>query len=143
MFQNWNQDLLPDLEEVDDDESYVPSMSDGEAEYELPNPVNNGGDHNDDDGTHTEMQGVDTAEEEQEPTMIGDGAPLPAIHMVPEEVVPQAMEPEDFTMQPMGVDTINATTDPPPKPVAGTPVMRGATVAPSPLMPALVLPGTE
>ena len=90
-----------------------------------------GGDHYDDDGTHTEMQGVDAAE--QEPTMIGDGVPLPAIHTVPEEVVPQVMEPEDLTMQPMGVATIDPTTD---EPVAGAPVVTGATAAPC-------LPGTE
>ena len=43
VFQNRNQDLLPDLEDNDNDESYVPSMSDSEAEYELPDPVDDGG----------------------------------------------------------------------------------------------------
>ena len=62
VFQNRNWDLLPDLEDNDDDESYVPSMSDGEAEYDLPDPIDDGGDHNDDDGTNTEMKGANTAE---------------------------------------------------------------------------------
>ena len=78
------------------------------------------GDHDDDDGTHTEMQGANTAEQEQEPTMIGDGAPLPAIHNVLEEVAPQAMEPKDITIQPIGPDTIDPTTDPPHKPIEQT-----------------------
>ena len=118
-------------------------MSDGEAEYQLPNPIDDGGDHHDNDGTYTGMQGVDPAEEEQEPTMIGDGAPPPAIHTVPEEVVPQAMEPDNLTVQPMGADTINPITTAPPIPVADTLVVAGATEVTSPLMPALVLPGTE
>ena len=143
MFQNQNRELLQDLEEDDDDESYVPSVSDSEAEYELPDPVGDGGDHDDDDGTHTEMQGVNTAEQEQEPTMIGDEAPPPAIHTMPEEVVLQTMEPDSITIQPMGPDTINPTTDPPHEPIAGTLVETEATVAPPPLMPALALPGTE
>ena len=75
--------------------------------------------------------------------MIGDGAPLPAIHTLPEEVVPQAMEPEDITIQPMGLDTIDPTPDPLHKPIAGAPVETEATVALPPLMPAPVLPGTE
>ena len=89
------------------------------------------------------MQGVDPAEEEQEPTMIGDGAPPPAIHTVPEEADPQAMEPNNLTVQPMGVDTIDPITTAPPKPVADAQVMTGATEVTSPLMPAPVLPGTE
>ena len=81
--QNRNQELQPDQDD-EDDESYSPSVTDGEAEYELLDPV-------DDIDDQSETQGVDTptTEPELDPTMIGDGAPPPAIHTESKQAVPE------------------------------------------------------
>ena len=58
VFQNRSLDLLPDLDNDDDDESYVPSEPNTEMEYELPSPSDDDGNPDNDDTTHTEIQGV-------------------------------------------------------------------------------------
>ena len=78
IFQNRNQDVLPDLDDDDDDEPYVPSEPDVEAEYELPDPDddNDNGDPDDNAGAAPlEIQGVDVENPNEEPPVIGDGAP--------------------------------------------------------------------
>ena len=104
VFQNQNCELLPDQDD-EDDESYSPSVSDSEAEYELLDPIDNIDDQ-------SETQGVDTptSEPELEPTMIGDGPPLLAIHTESEQAVPEVMAHEDFIAQPTRPDTDNPIT---------------------------------
>ena len=103
----------------------------------MPDPVDDGGDPDDNDGIDSEIQGVDT--DAQEPTMIGDRAPPPAIHSIPEEAVLQPMELEDIAVQPTGLET----TEPPHEVTASTLVEPEATAPLPPLTPAPVLPGTE
>ena len=137
VFENQNRDLLPDQDDDDDDVSYSPSVTDGEAEYELLDPIV-------DSDNHTETQGVDTGtpEQEQEPTMIGDGAPPPAIHTGPKQVVPKADAPKDIIIQPMGPDTTNPITESSHEATASQQVEPEVTDTP-PLMAVLVPPGTE
>ena len=80
-------------------------MTDDEAEYELLDPIDNSDDQ-------SETQGVDTptTEPELEPTMIGDGAPPPAIHTESEQAVPENEAHEDVTAQPTGPTANNPTT---------------------------------
>ena len=92
---------MPDLDDDEDDKSYVPSEPNAEMEYELPDPGDDGDDPDDDDAPHTEIQGVDTENLEQEPTMIGDGALPIAIHPMLEDVIAQPIQPETLAAHPM------------------------------------------
>ena len=58
VFQNQSLNILPDLDDEEEDESYVPSEPDAEMEYELPDPRDDDDDPGDDGDAHIEIQGV-------------------------------------------------------------------------------------
>ena len=104
VFQNQTGELLPDQDD-EDDESYSRSGTDGGAEYELLDPV-------DDIDNQSETQGVDTltTKPELEPTVIRDGAPPTAIHTECKQAVPEDVAHEDIIAQPTGPEADDPIT---------------------------------
>ena len=83
-----------------------------------------------------------TPEQELEPTMIGDGAPPPAMHTRPEQGVPRVDATKDITVQPAGPDTTNPITGSSHEATA-RPQVEPEVKDPHPLMVVPVPPGTE
>ena len=71
-----------------------------------------------------------STEPELEPTMIGDGAPLSAIHTEPEQGVPEVDAHKDITAPPAGPEAKVTSVDPQIEPEATGP--HPLTVAPIP-----------